>query len=95
MELAVQTLAVACAFLIVAVIYLTSLVRSANAALKDVAIDAITASRATSATEFASARSMNKMTDTPLKDLPQSPPQAPRVYADPKTGAVLERLRPR
>lgn len=94
MELAVQTLAVACAFLVVALLYTMSLVRSANAALKDVAVDAITAARSTSAADFASARAVNKATDTPFKDLPHSPTQAPRVYTTPD-GTVLQPLRPR
>lgn len=94
METAVQTLAVTCALLVVAVLYLTSLVRSANAALKEVAQDAITASKATSATELVHARAFAKASDTPLKDIPAAVPSTPRVFTTPD-GTVLEPLRPR
>lgn len=94
METAVQTLAVCCALLVAAVLYLTSLVRSANAALKEVAQDAITASRATSATELVHARAFAKASDMPLKDVPVAVPPTPRVFTTPD-GTVLEPLRPR
>ncbi len=94
METAVQTLAVVCALLVVAVLYLTSLVRSANESLRGIASDAIIAGKATSATELVHARAFAKASDVPLKDIPAPVPVTPRVYTTPD-GTVLEPLRPR
>lgn len=95
MQLAVQCLAIACAFLVVALLYTLSLLRSALASIRGLASDAITASRSVSATDYVQARAFNKLTDTPIKDLPPPPPApAPRVFTTPE-GHVLEPLRPR
>lgn len=95
MELAVITLACVVVLLAGALVYTMSLVRAAHKAVTSVACDAITASRAVSATDFVQARAFNKLTDTPIEDLPAPPqPPPPRVFTTPE-GVPLEPLRPR